>query len=70
MNWIDKLNKELQERRERNSTPEAKKESKKRMYQWAGSLSKPSEEARKKLSEMRKNQNFTKEHRESLKKSK
>jgi hypothetical protein len=31
MDWIDKLNKELEERRERNKTPEAKEEAQKRM---------------------------------------
>ena len=34
MHWIDKLNKELQERRERNNTPEAKEESQQRMKNW------------------------------------
>lgn len=41
------------------------------LSQWnAGKNSRPSESGKKKLSEMRKNQNFTKEHREMLKKSK
>ena len=41
------------------------------LSQWnAGKNSRPSESGKKKLSEMRKNQNFTSEHREMLKKSK
>ena len=37
MDWIDKLNNELQERRDRLSTPEAKEESEKRKMSWIGS---------------------------------
>lgn len=70
MDWIDKLNKELQERRERNSTPEAKEAAKKRMYQYGGSISSPSKEARKKLSELKKKTKFTESHKKALKKSK
>lgn len=34
MNWIDKLNQELEDRRKNNSTPEYKEESKQRMHSW------------------------------------
>jgi hypothetical protein len=37
MNWIDKLNKELEERIERNKTPEAKEDAKQRVRSWASS---------------------------------
>ena len=38
MDWIDKLNKELEERRERNKTPEAREEGKKRIRVYAASV--------------------------------
>ena len=37
MDWIDKLNKELQERREKNSTPVAKQKAKERVQKWIAS---------------------------------
>lgn len=37
MDWIDKLNKELEERRERNKTPEAKEEAQQRARSWIAS---------------------------------
>ena len=70
MDWIDKLNNELQERRDELSTPEAKREGMIRMAKWAGSQSKPSTEAKKKLSDLKKKQRFSQQHKEALKKSK
>ena len=37
MDWIDKLNKDLEERRKKNSTSEAKEEANKRMLKWRAS---------------------------------
>lgn len=70
MSWIDDLNKKLEERRKKLSTPEAKRERVRKAAEWGGLISKPSKEAREKLSQLKKNQKFTKQHRESLKKSK
>lgn len=36
MDWIDKLNKELQERRDKNKTSEAKQEAISRLKRWVG----------------------------------
>jgi hypothetical protein len=62
MDWIDKLNKELEERRERNKTPEAKEEAISRMRKAIASIAgtasmkkhpigkkSPSEQTRKKI---------------------
>lgn len=70
MDWIDKLNKELEERREFLKTPEQREEARKRMYAYGGSVSKLTPEGRKKLSNLKKNTKFTKSHKEALKKSK
>lgn len=39
MHWIDKINKELQERRERNNTPEAREEQQLKLSQYRGMVS-------------------------------
>ena len=70
MDWIEKLNKELEERRDRLSTPDAIEERKRKAAQYGGLVSKPSKEARKKLSDLGKQRKVTQEHKENLVKSK
>lgn len=69
--WLDSLKKDIEKFHTTEWGKLTDKEfNRKEGARMGGLMSSPSSEGRKKLSEMRKNQNFTKEHRESLKKSK